>query len=236
MQYMGGKARIAKALAAVILERSTGREYYVEPFVGGGNMAAQMGHRFDVALYSDFHEDLALMWAAVLDGWTPPTEVTVEEYQVERYATTPSARRGFIGHACSFGGRWFEGYARSRSVNFAAQQSRLITAQAKGMRAGDFKVSQASFFDLEIPPAGAVAYLDPPYTNTKRYSRQAPFDSARFWTQAEEWSRAGVDVYVSEESAPAGWVPLWEKPVKRSLDVKNNAQAAIEKLYAWEAN
>ena len=232
MQYMGGKSRIAKALEAVMLKEASGRELYLEPFVGGGNMAARMGHHFEVAHYSDYHEDLALMWAAALDGWTPPTEVSYEAYQEARYATTPSATRGFIGFACSFGGRWFEGYARSRGLNFAEQQSRLVLQQVGGMKGRrDHKVTHASFFDLEVPPAGAVAYLDPPYANTKKYSRMGAFDHERFWAQAEEWASAGVDVFVSEESAPDGWEAIWEKPVKRSLDLNSNVTPATEKLF-----
>jgi DNA adenine methylase len=232
---MGGKSRIAKKLADVMLGRSQGRGMYLEPFVGGGNMATHMGHHFSLAHYSDYHEDLALMWAAVLDGWVPPVEVTEEAYQEARYADAPSARRGFIGFACSFGGRWFEGYARSRSVNFAAQQSRLVVQQAEGMK-GDLvhTVAHSSFFDLETPPANSVAYLDPPYASTKAYSSMQAFDHARFWAQAAQWSLSGVDVYVSEQNAPAGWTPIWEREVKRSLNVENNVQPAMERLFVLE--
>ena len=42
---------------------------YFEPFVGGGSMAAEMGHKFDEAHYSDMHPDLMLLWSSLLsDG------------------------------------------------------------------------------------------------------------------------------------------------------------------------
>lgn len=234
MRYMGGKSRIAKELTAVMLAQSPGRSVYVEPFLGGGAVAAHMGQHFEIAQYSDFHEDLMLMWASVLDGWVPPTDVTYEEYQAERYAATPSARRGFVGYGCSFGGRWFEGYARYKETNFAKSSSGVVVKQRQGMTpARDFKAFAASFFDLETPPPGAVAYMDPPYANTKGYSKMGAFDSVRFWVQAQEWAESGVDVYVSEYAAPAGWTAVWEKQVTQQLDPRKDRERPVERLFRW---
>jgi len=237
MRYMGGKSRIAKELAGVMLAGSPGRDIYVEPFIGGGAVAAHMGSHFEIAQYSDFHEDLMLMWDALLDGWQPPTTVTYGQYQDARYATTPSATRGFIGYGCSFGGRWFEGYARYQDTNFAASSARVVLKQVTGMTpALGHKAFQSSFFDLETPPVGTVAYLDPPYADTKGYSKMGSFDHARFWEQATEWAESGVDVYVSEYAAPADWAPVWEKQVIQQLDPRKNREKPTERLFQYTPN
>ena len=38
MKYMGSKARIAKYILPIILKDRKPDQWYVEPFVGGGNM------------------------------------------------------------------------------------------------------------------------------------------------------------------------------------------------------
>lgn len=53
---------------------------------------------------SDNHEDLILMWQALMRGETEPfADVTETEY-VSLKTATPSARRGFAGFGSSFGG------------------------------------------------------------------------------------------------------------------------------------
>jgi DNA adenine methylase len=121
MQYMGGKSRIAKPIAAAILEATSARCSYVEPFMGAGSVAAQLVPQFKRAYLSDASEDLIALWSAVQRGWEPPVEVTSAEYASLREAA-PSALRGFAGYGCSFGGKWFGGYARNaRADNFALQ-------------------------------------------------------------------------------------------------------------------
>src|ERR1700750_2056717 len=108
---MGGKTRIAKDLARAMLASTSERDVYVEPFVGAGSVAAEMVPFFDGAILSDASPDLIAMWQALQNGWEPPENVTLEEYEAQRHAPV-SALRGFVGYGCSFGGKWFGGYAR----------------------------------------------------------------------------------------------------------------------------
>jgi DNA adenine methylase len=45
MQYMGSKNRIAKHLLSVMLPYRKPGQWWVEPFVGGGNMIDKVGGR-----------------------------------------------------------------------------------------------------------------------------------------------------------------------------------------------
>lgn len=239
MRYMGGKGRIAKALSNAILTTTTQRTTYWEPFIGGGAMAAKMGQHFQVVNYSDIHPDLMMMWDAVLNhDWQPPTEVSYEEYQELRYATEPSALRGFTGFGGSFGGRWFEGYARGghnadgTPRNHQSESARAVIKDAKTMRGSvETNIKQADALTIE-PQAGDVVYCDPPYAGTKNYSRTDAFDHQRFWERATEWATNGAHVFVSEYSAPAGWEPIWEQPLRSSVRVGSaERHIATERLF-----
>lgn len=136
MLYMGGKSRIAKELAATILSVTPRRDIYIEPFLGGGNSFLQLAPHFKIRFAGDVHEDLMLLWKAVQDGWQPPNTLSETDYKALQYAK-PSALRGFAGFGCSFGGKWFGGYARSKKVKdnyYADHTARSLNEIAKVIR------------------------------------------------------------------------------------------------------
>lgn len=235
---MGGKGRIAKKIAAVILAETSDRGRYVEPFVGGGAMAAQLGQHFDQAHYSDAHEDLILMWQAVItDGWKPPTDVSEENYRALRDAE-PSALRGFVGTGGSFGGRWFSSYARGgfnadgTPRNHQAESSRAVLRDAATMQARQQTVIECrDALAVDVRP-GDVVYCDPPYEGTAGYS--TGLDHARFWETAQAWAESGAVVYVSEYKAPPGWICIWEQELRQSMAQGTQARGmAVERLFRW---
>ena len=112
MRYQGGKSRIASHIAAKIRELYPTATEIWEPFCGGGAVTlalAKVGFKVHA---SDSHEDLILMWQALMRGETEPfADVTEAEYAALKTAA-PSARRGFVGFAGSFGAAWWGGWAR----------------------------------------------------------------------------------------------------------------------------
>ena len=109
MQYQGGKSRIASHIVSKIREMYPTATEIWEPFCGGGAVTlalAKAGFRVHA---SDSHEDLILMWQALMRGETAPfADVTEAEHAALRTAA-PSARRGFVGFGASFGGGWWNG-------------------------------------------------------------------------------------------------------------------------------
>lgn len=241
MRYMGGKGRIAKKLSETIMNHAPSNSgTYWEPFVGGGAMASRMGRHFEVANYSDIHPDLILMWQKLNEGWEPPTIVPYDQYQELRYATEPSAFRGFVGFGGSFGGRWFEGYARGGENadgtprNHQGESARAVMKDIQGMRAK----SVTNFDRLDAlrinPQPGDVVYCDPPYAGTKNYSKTDRLDHAEFWRIAEQWARNGAHVFVSEYSAPTGWESIWEQPLRSSVRVgSEDRHMTTERLFTF---
>jgi DNA adenine methylase len=235
MMYLGGKTRVSKPIAEILLAAKGGRRQYVEPFVGGAAVAALVSPSFPDVLLMDSHLDLVQMWQAVaLDGWIPPEDLSEPEYLALR-TMAPSALRAFAGFPCSFGGKWFGGYARDprpgSTRNYAATASRSIVRRAAGFQHaeilwGDYRDAEA-FVDHE-----AVVYLDPPYAGTTGYAGVDAFDSAAFWDTAERWCAREALVFVSEYVAPAGWIPVWEADVKGSLNGRGAVTPVHERLYA----
>ena len=165
MQYMGSKNRIAKHLLPVMLENRNGRTW-VEPMVGGANMIDKVdGERIG----SDTHKHLIALHKALQNGWIPPTEVSKEMYyEVKNNQDNYTDELiGFVGFLCSFGGKWWGGYAaNSKGDNYADRGSRVLTKQAEKLKGIIFK--NQSYQDLEIP-TNSLIYCDPPYEGTTAY-------------------------------------------------------------------
>lgn len=195
--------------------------------MGGGAMTSELAPHFNRVEASDSHEDLVLLWQAVLNGWVPPTQVSLQQYENLRN-DSPSALRGFAGFGgASWGGKWFGGYARGDGRNYADESSRAISRQALNMR--NVTVTRKNFKALTAK-IGDVFYCDPPYAGTTGYT--STFDSADFWSTAERWAQEGADVFVSEYSAPTGWPVVWAKTRTRDMKSKlTNAVQVTEKLF-----
>jgi DNA adenine methylase len=230
MQYLGGKSRIAGQLSEAILASTASRLTYVEPFLGAGSMAAMMVPHFVTSYLADASPDLIALWANLQDGWLPPESVSEQTYQELRNAPV-SALRGFAGYGCSFGGKWFGGYARDpkQGRNFARTAGNLLLKRIK-------LIGSASFTCLDyrnmVVPDGSVVYLDPPYRAATKYARLDDFDSDEFWSVAEKWARHS-SVFVSEYSAPDNWQSIWQSNPRVTMRVDSNSPRPTEHLWRF---
>lgn len=235
MMYQGGKTRIAAPIAE-ILERGPllGHSLYVEPFLGSAAVFSRVAPHYPQAVGADAMPDLVMLWQAVLDGWVPPEDLSLDEYQALRDAE-PSALRAFAGFPCSFGGKWFGGYARDPKSdrNFARTASRSIVR--RGLSIGtspDVEIVQADYRDLgDLMGPGTVVYCDPPYADTLAYAGAGAFDSATFWRTANAWHDRGATVLVSEYTAPGGWVEVWSADRHVSTALDNRGKRATDRLF-----
>jgi DNA adenine methylase len=221
VQYLGGKSRLAKRICAILeAERKPGQRF-VDAFCGGANIVAGMGdHGPRVA--NDGCEPLITLYRAWLAGWRPPTEVSEQLYHEIKARKDPAdPLTAFVGFGCSFGAKWFGGYARA----FVKPGTRSKTSPARGgiepadfvswaaidlakklTRCRDVRFVCSDFADLEILP-GDLVYCDPPYRGTTAYGYFRGFDYDRYLSKLTEWS-AIADVFVSEYAAQAD---SWEQ-------------------------
>jgi len=223
MKYMGSKARHSRAIIAAMSVRPN--EVYVEPFVGGANLIADIPATDRRA--ADVDEDLICLWQAVSAGWTPPEQFTEDEYRAIRAAPV-SPLRGYAAFALSYGGKKFGGWRRDKQGvrNYVAEARRNALAQFPKLRGVRFDLG--SYESLDIPDR-AVVYCDPPYAATTGYA-SGGFDSGGFWDWARKLS-ARCRVFVSEYTAPADFMPVWQTTVANSLTQNTGASRAVEKLW-----
>lgn len=192
-------------------------------------MAVQMAPHFERVSLSDASEDLILLWQALQNGWEPPETVSEEEYQRVRYEE-PSALRAFIGYGCSFGGKWFGGYARYKGRNYAVSTKRVLEKKIESLYRAKFgSVSYEAWSDCEL--SDSIIYCDPPYRNTTGYTRVGAFDSDKFWSTIGSWDGT---VFVSEYTAPEGWKSIWSAEPLSLLAGGAVAARASEHLWVKE--
>lgn len=229
MLYLGGKTRSQREIATVILNSTSKRDSYLEPFFGGGSSCITLAPRFSEVRVGDIHEDLCMMWQAVKDGWRAPLHISESEYN-QLMTSKPSALRGFAGFACSFGGKWFAGYARdgtNNSRSYAKTQAYRIDQIGSILKLSNAMILNVSYAAWDHKQA--VVYCDPPYVSTTSYKHY--FDTKRFWKVMDRWSEEGASVFVSEYNAPSHWKCIWEKNVKCKIQDLGRMSNRVERLF-----
>jgi DNA adenine methylase len=231
MQYTGGKYKVAKELAGIISLFAP--RVYWEPFVGAGNVIQYVNA--PVRIGSDLDIHIATFLECLRDGWLPPAEVSEAEYRFykiyEPITRECYATKAAIGYGCSFGGKWFGGYAPTPkdrpNRKYAAQCRVQSIKQAPMLKGINFK--NQSYLD-GLPEGVDLIYCDPPYANTTRCGVGKQFDSKLFW----DWCRAvalrGITVLVTEFTAPAFAMEIWSK--KKPADLRRGDNKAMtERLF-----
>ena len=232
MQYIGSKRSVAKHILPTMLMSRGENRVWVEPFVGGANMIDKvLGNRIG----NDNHPYLIALLKKLQGGWIPPTEVTREMYYSVK--KTPDnydpALVGFIGFLCSFGGKWWGGYAKNKKGdNYAARGSRVLVKQSENLKGIEFV--HGSYLDMNIPP-NSLIYCDPPYAGTTKYSTSTEFDHKLFWDWCRQKSKEGHIIFVSEYNAPDDFECLVELEHKTKLD-KNSQYKRVERLFKYNDN
>ena len=110
---MGGKYRLKKLISSVMKDHIKPQDVvgYLEPFCGACSVLTIMNEDYDCTA-SDYHPDLIELWKAVQNNsFIPPTDMSEELYHTIKTLPSPSALKAFVGFGCSFGGKYFAGYA-----------------------------------------------------------------------------------------------------------------------------
>ena len=237
MKYMGSKNRIAKHLLPIMLASRTEGMNWVEPFVGGANMIDKVdGERIG----ADFNEYLIDFFNELKKGWTPPKHVTKEEYYaIKENKEDDTKMTLWAGICCSYGGKWFGGYAddypESRRLkngnlpNYQKESRNSVLKQSENLKG--VKFVHSSYQDLEIP-LNSLIYCDPPYEGTTKY--KDGFKHAEFWEWCRTKSKEGHKVFISEYNAPADFECVKEVSTNTQLS-KGNIKKT-EKLFIYNPN
>jgi site-specific DNA-adenine methylase len=226
MNYPGGKSKLARKFAPILEAELTLRDgILIEPFTGGFNIVPALGPALKYAVCSDLHPGLISLYEAVAEGWSPPEDLSEEEYQAVRAMQDWSLPlTAFIAFGCSFGAKEWGGYARNaRGDNYCARASRSLLKKRASMERAEFLHRDYYCFGADV--SGAVIYADPPYKNTLGYKTGA-FDSARFYSWCEARAREDSVVFVSEFSVPErpNWEIVWYEDRAVTMDLNSSTR------------
>ena len=184
---------------------------------------------FDKVICNDKHEYLIELFKGVQNGYELPEIITEEQYKyIREHKDNDKALTGFVGFGCSFGGKWFGGYARNKTnTNYALQSKKSLLKDMDNLMTTQFTCQD--YRDVIIPN-NSIVYADPPYNNTTGYGKDK-FNSDEFWEYMCVISKNNK-VFISEQTAPNDFECVWEKEFTRTLDVnKDNQFKVSEKLF-----
>lgn len=233
MRYLGGKSKLAKQIVeALTLE--IGYAPIWEPFCGGCSVTVELARSGRHVLVSDDCAPLITMWQAVQNGWIPPNQVSEHDYERAKVLADTDPLKAFIGFGCSFGGKWFGGYARggfngADPRNHAQESCGAVIRDARQLETVTFVCT--NFLDSSVIALldRASIYCDPPYYGTTGYGRE--FDHKLFWLKCQLYVALGVRVFVSEFACPVKHRVLWSKQRRVKVDRAWSKKLCSEMLF-----
>lgn len=201
MQYLGGKYRIRKKLGAFLTEQAKGSAFFLDLFCGAGNVVANVSHPRRYA--NDGNRYIIAVLKRAQRGGEFPDVITEEFYQQVKNNKDayPDWLVGFVGFGCSFGGKFFRGFARGDQNYASLAANSLSKIDLSGVQ-----LSASDYQNAEIPKGSGLIYCDPPYENTTGYS--IAFDTEQFYKWAREQAQKHT-VLVSEYEHNARGPILW---------------------------
>jgi DNA adenine methylase len=235
MQYLGGKSRIANSISQIINKYSQNKDFF-SLFCGSGAIESKVVAKSICC--NDSHEYLIEMFKAIQLGWIIPDSISKEQYDyIKFHKDEDKALTGFVGFACSFGGKWFGGYAHLKnyaSKNYAIYSKNSLLRKMRTLQ--EAKFTCLDYKNVSIPD-GSVVYCDPPYEGTTKYSNSVLFNHGEFWDYMKKISQKNI-VFISEYNAPKEFISIWEKPqvVKMDARKQQNIFTNIDKLFVYRGN
>ena len=251
MKYMGGKYFLAKDIVQIMKSHVDPNDVdgYLEPFCGACSVLTKMNEHYKCTA-SDYHPDLIQLWKDVQSNvFKEPTYMDEDTYNDIKKYKSPSAIKAFVGFGCSFGGKYFAGYAdkykNNKKENYLQEISNSIRKKKDKLNGIEFHCCSYDAWK----PSKMLIYCDPPYQTTKypiKYrtetSKYDDFDNVQFWKVMREWSIDNY-VFISETTAPDDFVKVWSKSTHRSASqsdktrYKNPSETFTEEsLYVHKSN
>jgi DNA adenine methylase len=169
----------------------------------------------------------------IITGWIPPEILTEEEYKkIQSIKDDNDPLTAFAGFGCSFGGKWFGGYARSNNRQSYAKNAHNSCLKKIKLLNSENTVFIHSDYKNMTYPSRFVIYTDPPYANTTGYGATGLFNNNEFWEFCRELNNKGCKVFISEYTAPEDFKVVLEIPTKLSMHVKDGKSSKrTEKLF-----
>ena len=241
MVYQGSKNRLAKYLVPIIQKYidDNNIKTYIEPMCGSCSIIEQI--KCGCRIASDVNDELiALLQYAKSD---PKLSIAPDDCSFEHYSDVRENRKfetgkyskeytALIGYCASYGGRYYEGgYGRDKTGKRNIYKERVKNLKEDCELLKDIDIQCRDYKDF-IDYKDCLFYFDPPYCNTKQYSKQA-IDYEEFYKFLRRLSENNI-VLVSEYNMPDDFQCIWQKERKvMQKSDRINAEKAVEKLFIY---
>jgi DNA adenine methylase len=238
--YHGGKQKIGKEIASVIVEEALyiakDSDFkingYCEPFCGMLGVYRHVPKLFkDEGLEltykaGDMNKSVIMMWNESQKGWTPPSSVNEERF-LQLKLGDDCAEKGFVCHQYSFRGQWCKPFVKNYGkISDFPRAVKNVKDIGKELEEVEFSFGDYNqYSNLK----NYVIYCDPPYNNYSQYYG-CKFNSDKFYNWCREMSKNNI-VFVSEYSVPDDFTEIWGKSTKVSGNKIKNHIKRTEKLF-----
>lgn len=244
MRYCGSKRKFMKHLLPILTKDMDEDTFFIDLFAGGMNVVCEIPCKYKIAV--DYNKYVIALWRELQANGMKniPINVTEEEYYdiKKSYQNNDGHYEdyliGYVGTCCSFGGSWFNGYARynpnkdedhiKEAYNGLKKQVENFKYLKETVFVYDSYDAPRSFSDSDI------VYCDPPYASTKKY--ETDFDNIKFWDWVRQNNSSTRHLYISEYDAPDDFECVWEMKKKDGLGRKKGKKqnVKIEKLFVYK--
>lgn len=241
MRYLGGKSILSKKICPII-NAYVGDRLYVEPFCGALNVASRI--ESNRMFLNDLFPLLTSLHEKVLQGQLElPDTVSFEDYaryKEEWLSGVRTELHVLVGFSCSFGGKFFDGYARAKpeprvngkpyTRDFFKLGVKKLLKDLEPLRGKKIEWSCKDYRDLSFEQP-CLIYCDPPYKNTEPYSGLGVFDHDMFWEWCRDRSKDGHIVIVSEQEAQCDAKIIYESEYVRGFKKSGKNKKVVERLF-----
>lgn len=243
MRYCGSKRKFMKYLRPILTKDMDENTMFVDLFGGGMNVVCDIPCDNKVAI--DYNKYVIALWKELqLNGMKNiPTEVSEEMYNDVKSDYINHTNKyedyiiAYVGTCCSFGGSWFNGYARfnpNKNEDHIKESYNGLKKQVENFIGLKKTVFLHSSYDKIRLHKNDIVYCDPPYAMTKRYA--SDFNNDAFWEWAREASKKVKKLYVSEYDAPSDFKCIWQMEKKDGLGRQKGKKqnTKVEKLFVYK--
>lgn len=213
-----------------MLKNRAPNQYWVEPFVGGGNMIESVpGLRIGSDSNRWCIEGLISVRDHVHELPKNNLEFTEDDYAKLR-SSDNYKHKGFAGFSYSYGAVWLSSYRRDSEGKRDYVNESFKAALKQSPKLQDVTLLNTDYKNLNIPK-NSLIYCDPPYRNTASYKNIEPFNYEYFYNWCRDRAKEGHIVFVSEYWMPDDFECIWFKEINSSLTKNTGAKKGVEKLF-----
>jgi DNA adenine methylase len=170
------------------------------------------------------------MYKALQGGWATPSQVTKEDYYAcKARADLKDPLTGFIGYCCSYGGKFWGGYAAANPKNphgYARNGANSLARTFANCPSSTVIFNHGSYETLDFGKRSLI-YCDPPYEGTTGYDATGAFNHDAFWEWCRKRKAAGATVLISSYKARPDFKVVFQVTKKTTLGKIEDSQECL---------